>query len=147
MAESQTSNLVTRVRFSSPAPTTPLETDVLDPIAVPLPDPDETRLTPPTAEEVQVIAGAAITACAPPGGITVTQRAVLVAVTESMTGVAVDVEALPAISADEFGEAMRLRNAQFRTRMLQLMLLGELLLVPLPPEVTARVECEPPWIA
>ena len=35
---------------------------------------------------------------------------------------------------------MRFRNATFRTRMLQLMLLGELLLVPLPPEVTARVE-------
>jgi len=87
-----------------------------------------------------MIAGAAITACAPPDGITVTQRAVLLAVTESMTGIAVDVEALPAVSADEFGEAMRFRNAQFRTRMLQLMLLGELLLVPLPPEVTARVE-------
>jgi hypothetical protein len=117
-----------------------LEIDVLDSLAVPLPDPDDTLLTPPTAEEVQVIAGAAITACAPPGGTTVTQRAVLLAVTESMTGIAVDVDALPAISADEFGEAMRFRNAQFRTRMLQLMLLGELLLVPLPPEVTARVE-------
>ena len=105
---------------------------MLDSLAVPLPDPDDTLLTPPTADEVRVIAGAAITACAPPGGTTVTQRAVLLAVTESMTGIAVDVDALPAVSADEFGEAMRFRNAQFRTRMLQLMLLGELLLVPLP---------------
>ena len=98
-----------------------------DSIAIPLPGPDETLLMPPTAEEVQVIAGAAITACAPPDGITVTQRAVILAVTESMTGIAVDVEALAAVSADEFGEAMRFRNAAFRTRMLQLMLLGELL--------------------
>ena len=35
---------------------------------------------------------------------------------------------------------MRFRDAAFRTRMVQLMLLGAMLLVPLPPEVTARVE-------
>ena len=112
-----------------------------DSIRDPAPGPDEVLLVPPTADEVHVIAGAAIWRATPADGLTATgQRAVLRAVTESMTGFAVDVEACAAVSADEFGEAMRFRNAAFRTRMVQLMLLGEMLLVPLPPEVTDRVE-------
>jgi hypothetical protein len=49
-------------------------------------------------------------------------------------------DAIVPVTAGEFAEAMRVRNAAFRTRMVQMMLLGELLLVPLPPEVAARVE-------
>ena len=44
------------------------------------------------------------------------------------------------IGPEEFAEALRYRNAAFRTRMVQVMLLGEMLLVPIPPEVSARVE-------
>ena len=107
---------------------------------IPLPGPDEVLLVPPSSDEVHVIAGAVRLACAPADGLTPAQRAVLRAVIESMTGVTIDVEAVAPITADEFGEAMRYRDAAFRTRMVQLMLLGAMLLVPLPPEVIARVE-------
>ncbi len=107
---------------------------------IPLPGPDEVVLVPPSSDEVHIIAGAVRLACAPADGLTPTQRAVLRAVIESMTGVTIDVEAVAPITADEFGEAMRYRDAAFRTRMVQLMLLGAMLLVPLPPEVIARVE-------
>lgn len=108
--------------------------------AVPLPSPDDVLLEPPAAEEVAMMVGAFKTACAPTGGLTEVQRAVIAAITESMTGITTDVDAVPGVSAHEFAEAMRRRDAGYRTRMVQMMLLGELLLVPLPPEVTARVE-------
>lgn len=107
---------------------------------VPLPGPDDVLLEPPSAEEVAVMVGAFKAACAPATGLTDVQRAVITAVTESMTGITADVDEVAPVSADEFAAAMRRRDAAFRTRMVQMMLLGELLLVPLPPEVTARVE-------
>ena len=107
---------------------------------VPLPEPGDVLLEPPSAEEVAVMVGAFKTACAPAGGITDVQRAVITAITESMTGITADVDAVAPVTAGEFAEAMRRRDAGFRTRMVQMMLLGELLLVPLPPDVTARVE-------
>jgi hypothetical protein len=107
---------------------------------VPLPGPDIVLLEPPSDAEVRVMVGAFSTACAPAGGLTEVQRAVIHAISESMTGVAVAIEDTVPVTAGEFAEAMRVRDAAFRTRMVQMMLLGELLLVPLPPEVAARVE-------
>jgi len=107
---------------------------------VPLPEPGNVLLEPPDTKEVEVMVGAFKTACAPSGGITEVQRAVITAISESMTGITVDVDTVAPVSAAEFAEAMRRRDEGFRTRMVQMMLLGELLLVPLPPEVTARVE-------
>ena len=78
--------------------------------------------------------------CGPPSGITEIQRAVINATVESMSGFVLDVGELPPYGPDEFAEAMRRRNRAFRERMVQVMLLLELLLVPLPPEVTERVE-------
>jgi hypothetical protein len=57
-----------------------------------------------------------------------------------MTGISVDLANLEPLGPVEFAEAMRFRNREFRTRMVQLMLLAELLLVPLPEGVSARVE-------
>ncbi|MGZ4733964.1 MAG: hypothetical protein ACXVKA_03445 [Acidimicrobiia bacterium] len=108
----------------------------------PVPFPDETtvNLVPPDEVETQLLARAVATAGAAPGGITHIQRAVINATVESMSGYVLDVAELPPLGPDEFAEVMRRRNRAFRERMVQVMLLLELLLVPLPPEVTQRVE-------
>jgi hypothetical protein len=62
------------------------------------------------------------------------------ALTESMTGFAIPVTAIPKLGPEAFARVMHRRDAPFRSRMVQFMLLGELVLVPLPPEVVGRVE-------
>jgi hypothetical protein len=59
---------------------------------------------------------------------------------EALTGHRIDPAALPPISATELAEGMADRNAAFRTRILQTMILGALVLRPLPPAVAAQVE-------
>jgi hypothetical protein len=114
---------------------------------VPLPVSDEvTNLVPPGPDEVHLMARAFATAAAPPDGLTPVQRAVLNSLVESMTGVAVEVADAEPLSAQEFAEALHDRNAGFRARMVQSMLLAEMLLVPIPPEVTARVESYAQWL-
>jgi hypothetical protein len=107
---------------------------------VPLPDASTVNLVPPDVHETELVARGVSTAAAAPGGITEVQRAVINATVESMSGYVLDVAELPPLGADEFAEAMRFRDQAFRSRMVQVMLLLELLLVPLPPEVTKRVE-------
>ena len=107
---------------------------------VPLPSAADVDLVPPTADEVQVIARGMASAAAPPEGLTTVQRAVLEALTESMTGVAVDLADFEPIGPRQYAEALSRRDAAFRTRVFQAMLLAEMLLVPIPPSVSARVE-------
>jgi hypothetical protein len=107
---------------------------------VPLPDADTVNLVPPDVEEVTLLMRAVATAGAAPDGLTEVQRAVINAMVESMSGYTVDVRELAPLGPDEFAEAMRRRNLAFRERMVQFMLLVELLLTPLPPEVSERVE-------
>jgi hypothetical protein len=109
-------------------------------MAVPLPDEHTVNLVPPDLDEVRILARGVATAGAAPDGVTDMQRAVVNAMLESMTGFEVDVAALEPLGPDEFAEAMRRRNLAFRQRMVQFMMLIEMLLTPLPPEVTARVE-------
>jgi hypothetical protein len=113
---------------------------------VPFPTEEDAILVPPDAAEVRVISRAFATAPAPADGLTEVQRAVLNALVESMTGQTVDVAALDPLGPEGFAEAMRNRTREFRTRMVQTMLLAEMLLVPLPPEVTARVETYAAWL-
>ena len=108
------------------------------PVAVPFPTEDTVDLAPPSAEEVELITRALATGAAGPNGLTDTQRAVLNALTTSMT-ITVDVANVEPLGPDELADALRCRNHEFRTRIIQVMLLAELLLVPLPPEVTAQV--------
>jgi hypothetical protein len=107
---------------------------------VPLPDERTVNLVPPDLDEINLMIRGVATAGAAPGGLTDVQRAVVNATVESMSGYVVDVGGMDPLGPDEFAEAMRRRNLQFRERMVQLMLLLEMLLVPLPPEVTERVE-------
>ena len=109
-------------------------------VAVPFPTSETVDLAPPSAEEVVLITRGLATGAAGPNGLTETQRAVLNALTTSMTGITVDVATVEPLGPDELADALRFRNHEFRTRIIQLMLLAELLLVPLPPEVTDQVE-------
>jgi hypothetical protein len=109
-------------------------------VAVPLPDESTVNLVPPDELETQQLARACATAGAAPEGLTEMQRAVINATVESMSGFVLDVGELPPMGPDEFAYVMRHRNRAFRERMVQVMLLIELLLVPLPPEVSERVE-------
>ena len=107
---------------------------------VPLPTDEEVLLQPPDAAEARHIAGGVAAAAAPAAGLTQLQRVLIESVTESMTGFAVPVVAVAKPGPEAFARGLARRDAGFRSRMVQFMLLAELVLVPLPPEVTERVE-------
>ena len=109
-------------------------------MAVPLPDARTVNLVPPDLEEIHLMVRGVATAGAAPGGLTEVQRHVVNATVEAMSGHVVDVGGMDPLGPRDFAEAMARRNLQFRGRMVQLMLLIEMLLTPLPPEVTARVQ-------
>ena len=112
-------------------------------VAIPFPTPETEDRQPPQRAEVEAVVRGIATAVAPDGtpqGLTPVQRAVLNALAESMTGITVDAATGEPFGPDEFAEVLRFRSAEFRIRMVQMMLLAELLLVPLPVEVTERVE-------
>src|SRR5581483_11793112 len=106
---------------------------------VALPTADEVLLTRPDAEEVAVLARGIASAAAPTTGLTPLQRVLLEAIVPAMTEHAVDLGDFEAMTAHEFAQALRRRDLQFRSRMVQTMLLAALILRPLPPEVTDRV--------
>src|SRR4051812_31132327 len=106
----------------------------------PLPLVSDVLLRPPDEAEVGVLARGITTAVAPEGGLTHLQNLLITAVSESMTGFTVDLDRVEPMGAAEFAAALSGRNLEFRTRIVQLMVLGELVLVPLPKYVAARVE-------
>jgi hypothetical protein len=109
-------------------------------VAIALPDDDNVDLAPPSAAEVRDLARGFLGAIAPPGGPTELQHLVVRAVCHSMTGIDVDTRRLEPLAPEDLAPRLRRRNLAFRTRIVQVMELGELILVPIPPEVTARVE-------
>jgi hypothetical protein len=106
----------------------------------PLPAVSDVLLHPPDEAEVGVLARGITTAVAPEGGLTHLQNVLISAVSESMTGHTVDLDHVEPIGPAGFAAALAHRNLEFRTRIVQLMVLGELVLVPLPEYVAARVE-------
>ena len=56
-----------------------------------------------------------------------------------MTGHETDISDPPAVAAEDFAAGLARRNEAFRTRILQTMILGALVLRPLPPEVAEQV--------
>lgn len=112
-----------------------------DPLhTTPLPEPGAERLGPPDAAEVQRLTDGVLAAIEPPGGHTEFQQLLIKAAFESLTGHAAEVEGRPSIDAASFARSMADRNEAFRTRILQTMILGALVLRPLPAEVADRVE-------
>jgi hypothetical protein len=113
---------------------------ILRAVAIAFPSDETVKLAPPDAMEARTIAGGVAAAVASNGVLTSLQRLLIEALTESMTGFVVPVNHLPQLDARGFAHAMRDRNEPFRQRMLQFMLLGALVLAPLPDAVIERVE-------
>jgi hypothetical protein len=108
-------------------------------VPVPLPGLDTVLLEPPDAAEAQATATGVASAVAPPAGLTDVQRVLIEALFPAMTGHAVSVEPLERTTPEAFAEVLARRNLAFRSRGVQLMLLGALVLRPLPPEVIDQV--------
>ncbi|HEY8217963.1 MAG TPA: hypothetical protein VIH82_12575 [Acidimicrobiia bacterium] len=104
-----------------------------------IPEPETPLLTPPDAAETLIIARGVASASAPDDGLTPLQAALIEAISDAMTGHQVDASSLAPISAEEYAAALARRNRDFRTRMVHFMLLGALVLRPLPGAVVERV--------
>jgi hypothetical protein len=109
-------------------------------VATPLPSDADVFLQPPDEAEVGVLARGVATAVAPETGLTHLQSVLLGAIFESMTGFTADLADIAPMTPQAFAGALARRNLEFRTRIVQVMVLGELILVPLPDAVAARVE-------
>ncbi|MEM9655832.1 MAG: hypothetical protein AAGA65_27345 [Actinomycetota bacterium] len=107
--------------------------------AVPLPEPGAALLTPPTREEVTHLARGVLAAITPSSGRTEFQTLLMHSAFEALTGHDVSNETFDLIGPEEFAAGMADRNQMFRSRILQTMILGALVLRPLPVEVADRV--------
>lgn len=90
------------------------------------------------ADEATLIARGIASAVAD-GALTDVQVGLLTEVTEALLGVRVDVATLEPLAADELAAALEHRDDDFRRRVVHQMVLGELILRPIPPEVARRV--------
>jgi hypothetical protein len=108
-------------------------------VPTPLPSPGDELLTPPDAAEVQLLAAGVTSAISSDDGLTPLQSVLLAAMFEAMTGHRPDPTTAP-ISPAELANGLARRNEAFRTRILQVMLLGALVLRPLPREVADQVD-------
>jgi hypothetical protein len=108
-------------------------------VGTPLPSDDEVLLIPPTADEAHMQSRAIAALVAPDDGLTDTQRVLLEALWPAMTGHTIDLSDLDPPSVDVLGATLARRDLRFRSRTVQIMLLGALVLRPLPAEVADRI--------
>src|SRR4051812_18293590 len=94
---------------------------------------------PPSPEEVHLVSRGIASAVAPPQGITDSQAGLLQAITLALTGALVDYRDLEPVGADELAAGLAGHPIEYRRRIVHHMVLGELILVPLPEDVAARV--------
>jgi hypothetical protein len=108
-------------------------------VSIPLPAPDAARLDPPDGAEVELLSRGVLSAISVEGHLTPIQDVLMEAVFEAMTGHPFDRNAA---HIEPLGLATGLadRNEAFRTRILQVMLLGALVLRPLPTRVAAQLD-------
>ena len=102
------------------------------------PTPDVSPV-PDDPEVVRLVARGIATAVAPASGLTEVQAALLQAIATALTGVEVDYHQLEPLGADEFATLLSDRSEDYRQRIVHHMVLGELVLRPLPVDVAARV--------
>jgi hypothetical protein len=93
----------------------------------------------PSVDEIRCVARGIATAVAPAGGLDPVQVSLLGAVTEALTDVRVDFDDLEPLSPDELATVLEDHDVGSRRRIIHRMVLGELILRPLPPEVAQRV--------
>jgi len=108
---------------------------------MPAPPPDDATPTPTDdREEVVMVARGIATAVAPESGLTDVQAALLGAIAEALTGFDVDYHNLDPLSPEEFAAVLVDKPEWYRQRLVHHMVLGELVLKPLPHEVALRVQ-------
>jgi len=107
-------------------------------VPVPLPERGKARTDVPDAEEVRLLSRGTITATAPAGGLTATQRVLIEAIPPAMTGRPAVFDA-PAVTPAEFAQGLAARDETFRARIVQVMVLTALVLRPIPEDVARRV--------
>jgi hypothetical protein len=107
-------------------------------MGVPPPSPGSANLAPPDAAEVEILSRGIESAASPPGGLTDMQQLLLGAICTAMTGHPATPDA-PGIQPDAFAAALAARTTEFRSRIVQLMVLLGLVLRPLPTEVAERI--------
>ena len=90
-------------------------------------------------EEVTLVARGIAAAVAPESGLADVQADLLAAITDALTGVSVDYRSLEPIGPDELAEVLTTRPVEYRQRIVHHMVLGELVLRPLPTVVAHRV--------
>jgi hypothetical protein len=90
-------------------------------------------------DEVHVVARGIATAVSPETGLAAVQASLLGAITEALTGVAIDYEDLDPLGPSDLATALADRDEDFRRRVVHHMVLGELVLRPIPPKVAKRV--------
>jgi hypothetical protein len=93
----------------------------------------------PGLDEVMLVARGMATAIAPEGGITEVQADLLEAVSSALTGVTIDYRALEPLGAAELADVLATRDLAYRQRIVHHMVLGELVLRPIPVAVAHRV--------
>ncbi len=109
-------------------------------MTTPLPAPGTARLGPPDRAEAQACLDATLTAIDPGDGPTELQQLLIEAAFASMTGHDVTRTVDGPVDPAGLGAVLADRDEAFRTRILQMMILGALVLRPLPPAVADRVE-------
>jgi hypothetical protein len=101
------------------------------------------RVVPPAddreAAEVVLVARGIATAVSPDGGLTDVQAALLEAIASALTNVEIDYHQLEPLGPDELAGVLEGRDQHFRQRIVHHMVLGELVLRPLPADVASRV--------
>jgi hypothetical protein len=88
---------------------------------------------------VRLIARGIATAVAPETGLTEVQADLLEAIASALTGVAVDYRGLESLGPDELADVLDGRDLAYRQRIVHHMVLGELVLRPIPTVVAHRV--------
>lgn len=94
----------------------------------------------PETAAVRLACRGIATAVAPAGGLTPIQESLLSAVVEATTGVRVDLAELEPIGPDDLAAGLAGIDQEARRHIVQHMLLGELILRPIPLEVAVRVD-------
>lgn len=90
-------------------------------------------------DEVVLVARGIATAVAPEDGITEVQEQLLEAIANALTGHDVDYHDLEPLSAEELATVLAEKDLGYRQRIVHHMVLGELVLKPLPTDVAHRV--------
>src|SRR4051812_15776400 len=91
-------------------------------------------------EEVTLVARGIATAVAPDGGLLDVQADLLQAIAEALTGVDVDYRSLEPLLPEELAIVLAERDLAYRQRIVHHMVLGELVLRPIPTAVAHRVQ-------